>query len=400
MSNQVFVFKKIDLPIIKKWLLMAQFGLPIFVAYIVFNLTRQNDIHILWKLATWLVSSGVGIAFIHFQIRFLKKIPHRELILSSEKMERIGFNTTDISLSLNEILNIRLYKNLLNNSIIEVVIKTNKQTWKISGLEEMDKFVEELKSLTSLEIFEEKNQANRIFDFTNPSTVFGLLALLVFVLILISKTVTGVSAVISGLVLIALSLTAVLKIQGLLSKKIIALISFIILTGTLGFYFWAPSKSVLLIQNEPFVSDEAAFSVLFPYAPEKSKQDIKTKLGNAKFFKYAAANKALGHAYMVTAIFYPDNVKFNAQNSLDGIRDGLISEYSIFPFEKEEDITVLGYPARELIFKKNNAAIRTRVVIANHQHYLITIVGQVDFVFSESADSFLNSFKHNKPPTF
>ena len=140
-----------------------------------------------------------------------------------------------------------------------------------------------------------------------------------------------------------------------------------------------------------FTSEDGRFSILLPDTPKFETHNLSSAVGPVVSKSYIVDD--LDMSYGVTYTDYPSDVveRTDPQKMLDGARDGGISN-SHGELVTEKNISLNGYPGREMTISVRDIAVRSRVYIVKNRLYSVLASGPIAQLYLEPAVSILDSF--------
>lgn len=149
-----------------------------------------------------------------------------------------------------------------------------------------------------------------------------------------------------------------------------------------------------MAQKDYFESKEGNFKVIFPGAPQVSTDDVPTDIGTIKMKSFMYEKSAL-EAYMVAYSDYPAEMVevSNADDLLQGGKNGALSSFGIEKAEEEEDIKINGHPGKYFKANNNQYYVVYKMYMVGNRLYQIAILRDGAYPDKKEAKSFLNSFK-------
>ncbi len=140
-----------------------------------------------------------------------------------------------------------------------------------------------------------------------------------------------------------------------------------------------------------FTSQDGRFSISFHGKPIEREQEIPTPVGNltAKMFIGFGAHR--DGTFVAAYNDYPNQV--DAETRLEAVKSGIIGRLKA-KIISEKKITHDTYPGREVLLDAPSIGrYRTRFYMVDLRLYQLAVGGTENFVKSEEADQFLDSFK-------
>ncbi len=146
-----------------------------------------------------------------------------------------------------------------------------------------------------------------------------------------------------------------------------------------------------------YASKDGQFTVRFPGKPRETNQKVKSDLGELRVF-VATYARADGSGFMASFTDFPgEGARAENRTRLyDGARDGMKGSDGKVISEKDIEVGPDKLPGREVELKMGKQRIRARFVLRDGRLYQVATLGSAEFVKSEQATSFTDSFQLTK----
>lgn len=150
------------------------------------------------------------------------------------------------------------------------------------------------------------------------------------------------------------------------------------------------------VEYQQFASSAGKYKVLFPGPVKTETTQVKTPV-DTRTLTLDSVSLPGGVLFVVTFIDVPeDAAKAPAGPRLDKIRDANKGTDGQVLSEKNLEIGPDKLPGRDVVIQKPGTALRNRVIISGQRLYQVMLQGSREFVTSQTADRFFDSFEVTK----